>query len=246
MNKNGAAGCVEKCHTKDDCVKCHTSRKVVPDSHKARASCETTRARTPGTSSSTRRTARPAPTATATAAIRTRSSARAATSSRCRTRSTTAASRSSRTRKASRRRLKKVQCANCHKTVVLRQLPPRGLRRRQAVAPHHPDVVKKDGAEPCFECHEEMYCSNCHVNLAKQGLQSAGTAQSTRRGPGAGRALARCPHFGAQRRPLVSRGLARVGRASIAPRRDVAQLGRALGSGPRGRGFESRHPDHSD
>ena len=35
-------------------------------------------------------------------------------------------------------------------------------------------------------------------------------------------------------------------RASIAPRRDVAQLGRALGSGPRGRGFESRHPDHPD
>ena len=37
---------------------------------------------------------------------------------------------------------------------------------------------------------------------------------------------------------------ARQGRASIAPRRDVAQLGRALGSGRRGRGFESRHPDH--
>lgn len=33
-------------------------------------------------------------------------------------------------------------------------------------------------------------------------------------------------------------------RASITARRDVAQLGRALGSGPRGRGFKSRHPDH--
>ena len=37
----------------------------------------------------------------------------------------------------------------------------------------------------------------------------------------------------------------RCGACIIAPRRDVAQLGRALRSGRRGRGFESRHPDHS-
>ena len=36
----------------------------------------------------------------------------------------------------------------------------------------------------------------------------------------------------------------RLGACIIAPRRDVAQFGRALRSGRRGRGFESRHPDH--
>ena len=35
---------------------------------------------------------------------------------------------------------------------------------------YHPNVVKKTGAQPCFDCHQPTYCANCHVNLAKRGL----------------------------------------------------------------------------
>ncbi|HET6352372.1 MAG TPA: hypothetical protein VFG89_09625 [Coriobacteriia bacterium] len=27
----------------------------------------------------------------------------------------------------------------------------------------HPTSVKNNGAAPCFECHQETYCANCHV-----------------------------------------------------------------------------------
>jgi hypothetical protein len=34
----------------------------------------------------------------------------------------------------------------------------------------HPAIVKKDGAKTCDPCHQEAFCSGCHVNLAKRGL----------------------------------------------------------------------------
>lgn len=31
----------------------------------------------------------------------------------------------------------------------------------------HTTVIKKNGATPCFDCHEETDCSNCHVEQAR-------------------------------------------------------------------------------
>lgn len=37
----------------------------------------------------------------------------------------------------------------------------------QAWLPQHPTVVRGDGAEACFDCHDPRFCSACHVNLSQ-------------------------------------------------------------------------------
>ncbi|MDH4140589.1 MAG: hypothetical protein OEV43_08470, partial [Coriobacteriia bacterium] len=34
----------------------------------------------------------------------------------------------------------------------------------QAWIPQHFEVVRKTGAEPCFDCHNPTYCAECHVS----------------------------------------------------------------------------------
>lgn len=34
--------------------------------------------------------------------------------------------------------------------------------------PQHSDVVGRDGAQPCFDCHDPRFCANCHVNIGRQ------------------------------------------------------------------------------
>jgi len=58
-------------------------------------------------------------------------------------------------------------CENCHNQFFCDNCHHTGASQSEAWRTFHPDIVKKDGAEPCFECHEPTYCSYCHVRLIR-------------------------------------------------------------------------------
>lgn len=45
----------------------------------------------------------------------------------------------------------------------------------------HPAAVKKDGATPCFECHEELQCSYCHVRGTTAGRKAMAESYRTKK-----------------------------------------------------------------
>lgn len=62
-------------------------------------------------------------------------------------------------------------CENCHTPRMCDNCHHQGdTSADEPWVRYHDAVVKEKGATPCFECHEETYCSACHVNLAKRGL----------------------------------------------------------------------------
>jgi hypothetical protein len=56
-------------------------------------------------------------------------------------------------------------CVNCHTQYFCDSCHHPGAVQQQEWRTYHPNIVKKDGAQPCFECHEPTYCSYCHVRL---------------------------------------------------------------------------------
>lgn len=50
-------------------------------------------------------------------------------------------------------------CSGCHHGITYND-PPRWIRE-------HKIKVKKTGAQPCFQCHQETFCSHCHVRGSK-------------------------------------------------------------------------------
>ncbi len=174
VNKNGAAGCVEKCHTKDDCVKCHTSRKVVPDSHKAKNFVRNYSSKDAKHAELYKKDGDTCTYCHKGAA------AELPNSKFCKgchklemPHKIDDGSKEKFPHKEGfeKKTYKKAQCANCHKTSFCDSCHHEASVAGKPWVRYHPNVVKKDGADPCFECHEETYCSNCHVNLAKRGLQ---------------------------------------------------------------------------
>ena len=59
----------------------------------------------------------------------------------------------------------KAVCENCHSQYYCDACHHPGSVQQQPWRTYHPDIVKKDGAQPCFECHEPTFCSYCHVRL---------------------------------------------------------------------------------
>ena len=56
-------------------------------------------------------------------------------------------------------------CSNCHTQYFCDSCHHTGAVAGEAWRTYHPNIVKKDGAQPCFECHEPTFCSYCHVRL---------------------------------------------------------------------------------
>jgi nitrate/TMAO reductase-like tetraheme cytochrome c subunit len=172
VNEGGAAGCLEKCHTQEFCVDCHTTRNIVPASHNA------------GTW--TKRAVLETPALHPAAYDQAKDSC-----SYCHGGGTPAENKFctdchvvemphpadyGATGKGNGgvhaagladKSLAKASCTNCH-TQAFCDGCHHEYTGQQRWVNYHPATVKEKGASPCFDCHEETTCSYCHVRLASQ------------------------------------------------------------------------------
>ena len=182
VSKNGAGGCIDKCHKQAACAACHTARKVVPASHKTKDFIKV-----PGAARRQPRSALqegrhrvqllpprqprgpaqlrvlqglPQGRHAAPGRFRDEGSPGTAVKGEC------GLSRSGDHLGPGQ----STDVSALSRACLLQRLPPPGLGPDPAVDAVPPVVVKKSGAEPCYTCHTEQQCSNCHVNLAKRGL----------------------------------------------------------------------------
>jgi len=170
--KNGATGCVEKCHKQSDCQSCHTKRKVVPASHKANAFVKA-----PGSKLGAHAT-QFTKDGTVCTYCHKGTAEELPNSKFCKSCHKLPMPHPIDDSKEKfphkdgfeKKTYKKAQCANCHAQTFCDSCHHVGSVPAKPWVRYHPNIVKKSGAQACFECHEETYCSNCHVNLAKRGL----------------------------------------------------------------------------
>lgn len=175
-NKNGTAGCVEKCHEKADCVKCHTSRKVVPASHKNGKFVRDFSSKKAGhvqlyTSNGE-----------LCSYCHAGDVAQLAKTKFCNNchklemphpsgfGAKGAGNGGQHQELLNTKKTTRQVCANCHQTAMCNSCHHEGAPTNKPWMRAHPASVKKSGAEPCFKCHKPTFCANCHVNLAKKGL----------------------------------------------------------------------------
>ncbi|HSK48137.1 MAG TPA: NapC/NirT family cytochrome c [Coriobacteriia bacterium] len=173
-NKNGPAGCVEKCHTKKDCVSCHTDRDVVPSSHDGGTFVRNFSSKD---ATHVQLYKKDGEICTYCHAGEAEALPNSKFCKSCHKLEMPHKIDEGNNQKYAhqegfeKKSLSKSTCANCHKTSFCDSCHHEGSVTSRPWVRYHPNIVKKDGAEPCFECHDEIYCSNCHVNLAKRGLQ---------------------------------------------------------------------------
>jgi nitrate/TMAO reductase-like tetraheme cytochrome c subunit len=184
VNKNGAEGCVEKCHKKNDCVSCHQKRKAVPNSHKAKLFVRDYSAK------AAQHAALYTKNADSCTYCHSGAAAELPNSKFC-TRchglkiphpagfglksDSTPAQKDNGGQHAEL--LKNAQsalpktCANCHKVNYCDSCHHKGLDTKKSWKSQHNTYVKKNTATGCFGggngCHEETFCSYCHVRLAR-------------------------------------------------------------------------------
>lgn len=174
-NKNGATGCVEKCHTKDFCVKCHNDRKVVPGSHKPNNFTQDFSAKKAGHVELFTKDAELCTYCHAGEAANLTSSKFCQDCHKMPMPHPIEDGFAQKFRHANDdggmvKGLTKAQCENCHQQRFCDACHHKGSSDKEPWLTYHVKMVKKDGAQPCFECHQPTFCSNCHVNLAKRGL----------------------------------------------------------------------------
>lgn len=173
VNKSGAAGCLEKCHKKPDCVKCHQARKVVPASHKSGLFV---RNFTATDSQHVQSFTKSGDVCTYCHAGEVADLPNSAYCKNCHKLTMPHQINDSDAQKFphkeafAKKGISRAQCTNCHQVTFCNACHHKGSVATAPWLRYHPNIVKKDGAEGCFECHKEVYCSNCHVNLAKRGL----------------------------------------------------------------------------
>ncbi len=166
--KNGAAGCIEKCHQKKDCVACHTKRKVVPTSHKAKNFVHRI---PPNGKAAARHTTLYDQNADSCTYCHGDGGSNAAFCKRCHKvempHKIDDASKEKFPHKDgfAKKQFTKAQCLNCHTQFFCDSCHHAGAVPNKPWRTYHPTVVKKDGPDACFECHEETFCSYCHVRL---------------------------------------------------------------------------------
>ncbi len=172
VNANGAAGCVEKCHKKTDCVTCHTKRKVVPASHKAKNFVRDYKK----PAAHTQLYKSDGEVCTYCHAGEVAQLPNSAFCKGCHKLDMSHQIDDGNPQKFphkdgfAKKQFNKAQCANCHDTAFCDSCHHKGSVANKPWLRYHPNIVKKDGAQPCFECHDPTFCANCHVNLAKKGL----------------------------------------------------------------------------
>jgi hypothetical protein len=184
VSSSGAAGCLEKCHKKADCVACHTRTKALPASHKAaswlhgsgatRATHTLVYAKQPdsctychgdgGTKSKfcagchKLEMPHPASFGPAQGAAPTKENG------------------GDHMTGFQKGTLSRALCNNCHATPTFcdscHHKPGYKPGTAWGVAKvgtpqQHPGVVKKQGTAGCFACHKETYCSYCHVRAVR-------------------------------------------------------------------------------
>jgi len=168
VSKNKADGCIEKCHKKEDCVACHTSRKVVPASHKAKGFTKRPAATTPAI-----HTTLYEQNAASCTFCHGDGGPNAAFCKGCHKLDMPHKVDEGNTQKFlhkdefGKQQYTKPMCANCHTQYFCDSCHHKGALADRPWLQVHPELVKKDGAEPCFECHKETFCSYCHVRLKK-------------------------------------------------------------------------------
>ena len=182
VTQNGAGGCVAKCHKQADCVACHTSRKVVPASHKAAGFIKV-----PGTERGTHAALYNKDPAVCTY-CHAGDAGNLPNSAFCKNchkidiphpngfgmKDPKAApslnNAGTHGQTITSGQVSRATCMKCHEVASCNACHHQGSVPDQQWMRYHPQVVKKSGADSCYGCHNETYCSNCHVNLAKRGL----------------------------------------------------------------------------
>lgn len=173
VNKNGPAGCIEKCHKKNDCVKCHQKRNVKPASHNK---AKFVRDRSSAKANHTKLYAKDGEICTYCHKGAASELPGSKFCNGCHKLEMPHQLDSGNNQKFvhkdgfKSKKLKKSTCANCHGPSFCNSCHHKESVASKPWIRYHPKIVKKSGATACFECHKETYCSNCHVNLAKRGL----------------------------------------------------------------------------
>lgn len=177
VNKDGAASCLEKCHKAEYCVACHTSKRVIPASHKGAwtrdpsekqavhaatfgkqpESCEYCHGKNSPNGNKfckgCHKVDMPHPDGFGPGeGVK-----------------PTADNGGAHAEAFQKKQTSVAVCNNCHVGTFCNGCH-HGYTAKQPWVNYHPTVVKKDGATPCFDCHEETYCSFCHVRRAQEFL----------------------------------------------------------------------------
>ncbi len=162
VSSKGADGCFEKCHKVDFCVKCHTTSKVVPTSHKAK-----TWTRDASTKAALHTTAYDKQASSCAFCHGKGGSEDNKFCLNCHKLPMPHPGEFKDTHKDqfAEKKLNKTTCVKCHNVVFCNKCHHEGYTGKQTWMMEHQFVVKQKGAEPCFECHKPTYCSHCHVRL---------------------------------------------------------------------------------
>lgn len=173
VNDNGAGGCVEKCHEKNDCVTCHTKRTVKPASH---GTSKFVRDFSGENAQHVKLYEKDGDTCTYCHAGSADKLPTGKFCNRCHKITMPhpdgfgakgAGNGGEHQKLLTAKKVSRATCANCHKTSFCDSCHHEGTSKDRSWVRYHPVIVKKDGAEGCFKCHEETYCSACHVRRAQ-------------------------------------------------------------------------------
>ncbi|MDO8915188.1 MAG: cytochrome c3 family protein [Coriobacteriia bacterium] len=160
--QNGsAADCFAKCHKKDFCVACHTGRKVVPASHKAkdwtrRAKLDSKALHPAGFTKDQENCSYCHGDGGATAKF--------CVACHKLPMPHPGGFKDSHKADFQAKKVTKPQCVNCH----TQQFCDKCHHEYTAAEPWrtaHDTVVKEGDPQKCFKCHKETFCSYCHVRL---------------------------------------------------------------------------------
>lgn len=181
VNKDGGAACFEKCHPdRNFCVKCHTSRKVVPASHRKKGWTKRPSLSTPAIHPVTYEAAKESctychgqggPESKFCMACHKIKMPHADTFGPAEGAKPAKGAGGEHETLLRDKKISRAACSNCHITAFCNKCHHQYTGGKPWVNAH-PDTVKKSGAASCLEgCHEETYCSFCHVRRAQQFIQ---------------------------------------------------------------------------
>ena len=166
VNKNGYDTCVGPCHKKSDCTSCHMKNRVLPDSHKAKKFVK----------GGLHATAYDKDSETCTF-CHSGNAASLPNSKTCKSChkldmphkiNKSSAQKFEHKTQFEKKTYTKKMCATCHSTRFCDACHHTKSVEGKQWMYYHPTVVHKDGADNCYKCHQETYCSHCHVNLPRK------------------------------------------------------------------------------
>jgi hypothetical protein len=165
VNEQGGDGCFEKCHTKEFCVECHTTRAVLPTSHQQAGWTRRPNIDTPA--------GHPAaydelPENCTYCHGEGGVEARFCTDCHRIEMPHPVDFKDTHAGSFEAGDLARPVCTNCHVEFFCDRCHHEGSTGARPWELEHPAIVRENGAEPCFECHEPTICARCHVGLSRQ------------------------------------------------------------------------------